>query len=106
MVLAIGGVSIPSFWLGLMLILFFSVRLKLLPVAGAQTWQHLVLPAITLGFGASAILARLTQRSVETLGLSQGTPVYAVIKTVGFDRQTLGAGFRQANGADTAAVPI
>ena len=61
---------------------------------------------LRLDCGGQAILARLTQRSVETLGLSQGTPVYAVIKTVGFDRQTLGAGFRQANGADTAAVPI
>jgi len=61
---------------------------------------------LRLDCGGQAILARLTQRSVETLGLSQGTPVYAVIKTVGFDRQTLGAGFRQANGADTTAVPI
>ncbi len=61
---------------------------------------------LRLDCGGQAILARLTQRSVESLGLSQGTSVYAVIKTVGFDRQTLGAGFRQANGADTAAVPI
>ena len=61
---------------------------------------------LRLDCGGQAILARLTQRSVESLGLSQGTSVYAVIKTVGFDRQTLGAGFRQANGADTTAVPI
>jgi molybdate transport system ATP-binding protein len=56
--------------------------------------------------GGQAILARLTQRSVQTLGLTQGTPVYAVIKTVGFDRQALGAASRQANGADTTAIPV
>jgi len=61
---------------------------------------------LRLDCGGQAILARLTQRSVERLKLAQGTPVYAVIKTVGFDRQTLGAASRQANGADTTAVPI
>lgn len=61
---------------------------------------------LRLDCGGQAILARLTQRSVETLGLAQGTPVYAVIKTVGFDRQTLGAAFPQANGADTTAIPV
>jgi molybdate transport system ATP-binding protein len=61
---------------------------------------------LRLDCGGQAILARLTRRSVETLGLSQGTPVYAVIKTVGFDRQMLGVAFRQANGADTTAIPI
>ena len=60
----------------------------------------------TVDCGGQAILARLTQRSVETLSLTPGTPVYAVIKTVGFDRQTLGAAFPQANGADTTAIPI
>jgi len=61
---------------------------------------------LRLDCGGQAILARLTQRSVETLGLRPGTPVYAVIKTVGFDRQTLGAAFPQANGADTTAIPM
>lgn len=61
---------------------------------------------LRLDCGGQAILARLTQRSVETLGLAQGTPVYAVIKTVGFDRQTLGTAFPQAGGADTTAIPI
>ncbi|MFB9263716.1 molybdenum ABC transporter ATP-binding protein [Bradyrhizobium erythrophlei] len=61
---------------------------------------------LRLDCGGQAILARLTQRSVETLNLSQGVPVYAVIKTVGFDRQTLGAALPQANGADTTAIPI
>jgi molybdate transport system ATP-binding protein len=43
---------------------------------------------------------------VETLGLAKGTPVYAVIKTVGFDRQTLGAAYRRPNAADITTVPI
>jgi molybdate transport system ATP-binding protein len=61
---------------------------------------------LRLDCGGQAILARLTQRSVETLGLAQGTPVYAVIKTVGFDRQTLGTAFPQVSGADTTAIPV
>jgi molybdate transport system ATP-binding protein len=56
--------------------------------------------------GGQAILARLTRRSVESLQLTEGTPVYAVIKSVGFDRQTFGAASRHANGADTTAIPI
>jgi peptide/nickel transport system permease protein len=64
MVAAIGGVSIPSFWLGLMLIMLFSVRLRWLPVAGASTWKHLVLPAVTLAVSASAVLARMTRSAM------------------------------------------
>jgi len=60
--------SIPSFWLGLMLILFFSVQLRLLPVQGSGTWQHFVLPTATLGVGQAALIARLTRASmIETL---------------------------------------
>lgn len=69
MVMAIGGVSIPSFWLGLMLMLLFAVRLRWFPVAGAQTWQHVVLPAVTLGVIAAAVIARLTRSTMlEVLG--------------------------------------
>ncbi|ACZ40827.1 nickel ABC transporter permease [Sphaerobacter thermophilus] len=64
MVSAVLGVSIPGFWLGLMLILLFSVRLGWLPVSGTGTWKHLVLPAFTLGLLSSAILARLTRASM------------------------------------------
>jgi len=64
MILAILGVSVPSFWLGLMLIYLFSVRLRWLPVAGADTWRHLVLPAFSLGVLAAAILARMTRSGV------------------------------------------
>lgn len=64
MVTAIIGISVPSFWLGMMLMLLFGVRLKWFPVSGAETWRHLVLPAFTLGLISSAVLARLTRASM------------------------------------------
>lgn len=64
MVIAILGVSLPAFWLGLMLILLFAVQLGWFPVSGAATWRHLVLPAVTLGVLTSGILARMTRSSV------------------------------------------
>ena len=53
------GQSVPSFWLGIMLILLFARGLQLLPSGGADTWQHLVLPAITLALPLVGILTRL-----------------------------------------------
>ena len=64
MLIAIIGVSIPGFWLGLMVMMLFSVRLGWFPVAGADTWRHLVLPAVTLGVLASAVLARMTRSAM------------------------------------------
>lgn len=64
MVLALIGVSMPSFWLGLLMIFTFSLRWPLFPATGGGDWKHLVLPAITLGLGASAIIARLTRSSM------------------------------------------
>lgn len=64
MVGALIGVSMPVFWLGLMLILVFSVKLKLLPSSGAGTALHLVLPAIALGAGSMAIITRMTRSSM------------------------------------------
>jgi peptide/nickel transport system permease protein len=74
---ALVGVSVPNFWLGLNLILLFSVYLGLFPVAGyvpladspAGTLRTLVLPAVTLGISASALIARMTRSSMlEVLG--------------------------------------
>jgi peptide/nickel transport system permease protein len=64
MVIALAGVSLPSFWFGLVLILIFSLHLRWLPPTGADSVLHLILPAITLGSGAAAIIARLTRSSM------------------------------------------
>jgi len=64
MLVALLGVSMPSFWLGLLLIFALSLRFRLLPATGGGDLQHLVLPAVTLGLGAAAILARLTRSSM------------------------------------------
>lgn len=69
MITAIFGISIPAFWLGLMIMLLFGVRLQWFPVSGATTWRHLVMPAFTLGILSSAVIARLTRASMlEALG--------------------------------------
>jgi peptide/nickel transport system permease protein len=63
------GASIPGFWLAYLLILLFAVQMRLLPVAGRGSWQHLVLPCLTLGLGAAAIQARLVRSSLlDVLG--------------------------------------
>ena len=64
MTLALVGISMPNFWLGPLLAIFFAVYLGWLPVAGTGTIWHLVLPAITLGAALAAILARMTRASL------------------------------------------
>jgi oligopeptide transport system permease protein len=61
MSLALGGVSIPNFVLGPLLILVFALWLGWLPVAGWGSWRHLVLPAVTLGVLYMAYVARLSR---------------------------------------------
>ncbi len=69
MAVALLGVSMPSFWLGLLLIFVFSLHLAWFPATGGGDLAHLVLPAFTLGTIASAIIARLTRSSMlEVLG--------------------------------------
>ena len=60
-VVALLGQSMPTFWLGIMLILVFSVQLNLLPSSGRGSLQHLILPAITLGLFTTARITRLTR---------------------------------------------
>jgi len=63
-VLALAGVSIPVFWSGLILMLFFALQLGWFPASGFGTWRHLVLPAVAIGFASSAIIARVTRSSM------------------------------------------
>jgi len=63
------GISMPQFFLGILLMLFFSVYLGWLPLTGAGSWAHLILPALTLGIPNAAIISRITRSSlIETLG--------------------------------------
>ena len=66
MIGAVSGVSIPQFWLGLLLMFLLSVKLPLLPTSGYGDGSllHLILPAITLGVGYMALLARTTRAAV------------------------------------------
>jgi ABC-type dipeptide/oligopeptide/nickel transport system permease component len=69
MAVALLGVSMPSFWLGLLLIFVFSLQIGWFPATGGGDIVHLVLPSVTLGAIASAIIARLTRSSMlEVLG--------------------------------------
>lgn len=64
MILALLGVSTPAFWLGLMFILVFSVRLGWLPAMGAATPKHLILPSLTLGLLTAGVIARQSRSSM------------------------------------------
>jgi peptide/nickel transport system permease protein len=69
MLIALGGVSMPSFWLGLVLILIFSLQLGWLPATGQGGWNRLILPAATIGLNYAAVIARLVRSSLlEVLG--------------------------------------
>ena len=59
------GMALPSFWLGILLLLVFSVKLRLLPFFGTGTPAHFVLPALSLGIARAAVLTRLTRVSVS-----------------------------------------
>jgi len=86
-VIALFGLAVPGFWLGLVLILVFSVWLQWLPTSGQGTWRNLVMPALALGWYFAASLLRLTRSSMlevmrsEYIKLARlkGLPGYAVI---------------------------
>lgn len=68
MVTAVSGISMPGFWLGLILIQIFSVQLGWFPTGGAESWKSYILPSLTLGAGIMSMLARFTRSSLlETL---------------------------------------
>lgn len=66
MILAVSGVAMPQFWLGLLFMLFFSAKMNWFPTSGYGDgdFMHLVLPAVTLGLGSMALLARTTRAAV------------------------------------------
>ncbi|WP_458863368.1 ABC transporter permease [Acidaminobacterium chupaoyuni] len=68
MMLSFVGVSMPSFWLALLVVLFFSLRLGWFPSSGSDSWKCIVLPAFTLGFCDMAYISRITRSSMlETI---------------------------------------
>ena len=87
-VISLFGLSFPNFALGPILILFFAIKLGLLPVSGASSWQHYILPAVTLGGALAAILTRMVRtamleelsqdyiRTARAKGLPERTVVY------------------------------
>lgn len=76
------GVAMPNFWLGLLLILIFSLTLNLLPVAGGGGPAHLILPAVTLGAGMAAVSTRIVRASLLEV-LEQEYIAMARIKGLG-----------------------
>ncbi len=81
------GISMPSFWMGMMLIWLFSIRLGMLPVAGRGSFAHLILPTVTIGAQSTAIIARMTRSSlIEVMRLdyirtaaSKGVPPNRIV---------------------------
>ena len=87
MIIAVAGFTVPSFVLGLLLVLLFAVQLGWLPSGGQESWRHGILPVITLGLGGAAVLARFTRSAMlEVLGQpfirtasAKGVPWRAVV---------------------------
>ena len=86
-VIALFGLAVPGFWLGLVMILVFSVWLGWLPTSGQGGWQNLIMPAVALGWYFAASLLRLTRSSMlEVMGSEyiklarlKGLPGYVVV---------------------------
>ena len=88
MVFALLGVSVPIFWLGVIFMWVFGVKLRLLPTGGTGTARHLILPSLTLGLALSAVIARMTRsclleclgqdyvRTARAMGFPERTVIY------------------------------
>ncbi len=99
MALAVGGVAVPVFWSGLLLIWLFSVRLGWLPPAGAEDWRGLVMPAVVLGYASAGPIARLTRAS---LGKVLSEPYITTAHAKGLTRRQV----LLRHAARNAAIPV
>lgn len=97
--LSLVGLSMPNFWLGLLLILVFGVQLQVLPIFGAGTLAHAVLPAVTFALPAAARLVMLT-RSAMIDELNRSYVQLAKAKNMPFHRTVGAHAFRNA------AIPV
>ncbi|HVB10315.1 MAG TPA: ABC transporter permease [Bacillota bacterium] len=85
--LSLLGISFPSFWLGIMLVLIFAVKIHALPVAGYGSWKNLVLPGVTLGIAQAGIMTGLVRSNMIDVmneqfiqtARAKGLPARAVI---------------------------
>ena len=64
MTIAVSGISLPSFWIGFLLIMLFAVKLRILPTTSGTSLKSLIMPSITLGVGIAAVIARFTRYSI------------------------------------------
>jgi peptide/nickel transport system permease protein len=88
MTLAVMGLSVPNFFLGVLLILLFSVTWRLLPSAGSETWQHYIMPVITMATAEASVFARFMRSSMlEVLSqpyirtaMAKGVPWHKVVR--------------------------
>ncbi|NPV09414.1 MAG: ABC transporter permease [Anaerolineae bacterium] len=62
--LAVGSVSLPTYWTGILAVMAFSAGLRWFPASGEGSWRHLVLPALTLGLASAGVVARVTRVAV------------------------------------------
>ncbi|RPF54008.1 ABC transporter permease [Aquisalibacillus elongatus] len=88
MIIALFGLSMPNFWLGIMLMQWFSIQLGWLPATGWGTPEQIILPVITLGTAGAAVVARMTRssmldvisqdyiRTARAKGLKEGIVIY------------------------------
>lgn len=94
-VFALFGVSMPNFWLGLMLILLFSLKLGLLPSGGTGSIRYLILPSVTVGLSLAALLTRTTRSAMLDV-IRQDYMTTAKAKGASSRRVIYNHGFRNA----------
>jgi peptide/nickel transport system permease protein len=97
--LALFAISMPSFWLGVILILIFAGALRVLPASGSGTWQQLILPTVTVSAFTIGLLIRLVRRSVaETLR----QPFVTTARSKGLNERAIALGHVLRN----SAIPV